>query len=113
MPGNNGHDRLPGRQPINENAPDSVESWDASSNSPPPKSAHYQPSCGAAACIWLGWAIVGTGRARRPSLGCRGPGVYAKDRLLARFALRQRARHGGEEAVCTSVTLRIQFVCID
>ena len=27
--------------------------------------------------------------------------------------LRQRARHGGEEAVCTSVTLRIQFVCID
>ena len=46
-------------------------------------------------------------------VGMLRPRGLRQDRLLARFALRQRARHGGGEAVCTSVTLRIQFVCID
>jgi hypothetical protein len=113
MPGNNGHDRLPGRQPINENAPDSVESWDASSNSPPPKSAHHQPSCGAAACIWLGWATLGPGERDVQVRDVEALGVYTRDRLLARLCVTSACAPRRGRAVCTSVTLRIQFVCID
>ena len=39
-------------------------------------------------------------------------GVYTRTVCWRDCVLRQRALHGGEEAVCTSVTLRIQFVCI-
>jgi hypothetical protein len=39
-------------QPTNENAPDSVKSWDVRRTAPPPKSAPNEPKGAAVACIW-------------------------------------------------------------
>jgi hypothetical protein len=72
----------------NESAPNSFESWDARSNSPPPKSAHNQLTSGAGVWEWLRSA-TGSFRLKSHSYSRKQMSITS-GRMIARLSLFSR-----------------------
>jgi hypothetical protein len=77
----------------NEGAPDSLESWDAQLNSPPPKSAHNYLTIRPASWEWPRWATVKKSPAeRKVATWQRRPHFVASYSCSLRIFFRARLR---------------------